>query len=347
MRRDFDRESQNTDRWLVSYADFITLLFAFFVVMYSISQVNEGKFKILSETLVDAFVQPERSLQPIQVGEVNRTDVESSGDVVYPSDYFGEPATPESERAFEEIREEFATNLQQLIEEDSVKMRSNEHWFALEIYEDDMLFPSGGDQMSESGRILIQSIAETLNKDGIDNEIQIRGYTDDIPIQNRRYSSNWSLSSARAVTVLELMQNAGISPERMVPMGFGEHQPVAPNDTPEGRALNRRIVIQMSKYPRALSELERAAIEDATQELQGTTLPPVTNTTPDSGTVTPTTGTAANQPATNTPSNSTTNNAASQSSNVRLIRAPDGTLVFRAANDSDDDTDEDEDDGSN
>ncbi|MEL0035337.1 MAG: OmpA family protein, partial [Gammaproteobacteria bacterium] len=87
-----------------------------------------------------------------------------------------------------------------------------------------MLFPSGGDQMSESGRILIQSIAETLNKDGIDNEIQIRGYTDDIPIQNRRYSSNWSLSSARAVAVLELMQNAGISPERMVPMGFGEHQ---------------------------------------------------------------------------------------------------------------------------
>lgn len=341
MRRDFDRESQNTDRWLVSYADFITLLFAFFVVMYSVSQVNEGKFKILSETLVDAFVQPERSLQPIQVGEVNRTDEETSGDAVYPSDYFGEPATPESERAFEEIREEFATNLQQLLEDDSVKLRSNEHWFALEIYEDDMLFPSGGDQMSQSGRVLIQSIAETLNKDGIDNEIQIRGYTDNIPIQSRRYSSNWSLSSARAVAVLELMENAGVSPDRMVPMGFGEYQPVAPNDTPEGRALNRRIVIQMSKYPRALSELERQAINEATQELQGTTQPPVTNTSPSPATANNNPATTTNQNNTNTASNTTP-----QQSNVRLIRAPDGTLVIRAADDSDDNSDNEED-GSN
>lgn len=338
MRRDFDRESQNTDRWLVSYADFITLLFAFFVVMYSVSQVNEGKFKILSETLVDAFVQPERSLQPIQVGEVNRTDEATSGDAIYPSDYFGEPATPESERAFEEIREEFATNLQQLIEEDSVKLRSNEHWFALEIYEDDMLFPSGGDQLSQSGRVLIQSIAQTLNKDGIDNEIQIRGYTDNIPIQSRRYSSNWSLSSARAVAVLELMENAGILPERMVPMGFGEHQPVASNDSPEGRALNRRIVIQMSKYPRALSELERAAINEATQELLGTSQPPVSDEALESATTTMDPATDVNQ----TPTNATERNVQSQQSNVRLIRAPDGTLVIRAVDDSDD-----EDDGNN
>ena len=338
MRRDFDRESQNTDRWLVSYADFITLLFAFFVVMYSVSQVNEGKFKILSETLVDAFVQPERSLQPIQVGEVNRTDEATSGDAIYPSDYFGEPATPESERAFEEIREEFATNLQQLIEEDSVKLRSNEHWFALEIYEDDMLFPSGGDQLSQSGRVLIQSIAQTLNKDGIDNEIQIRGYTDNIPIQSRRYSSNWSLSSARAVAVLELMENAGILPERMVPMGFGEHQPVASNDSPEGRALNRRIVIQMSKYPRALSELERAAINEATQELLGTSQPPVSDEALESATTTTDPATDVNQ----TPTNATERNVQSQQSNVRLIRAPDGTLVIRAVDDSDD-----EDDGNN
>jgi chemotaxis protein MotB len=329
MRHNLDKESENTDRWLVSYADFITLLFAFFVVMYSVSAVNEGKFKVLSETLVDAFVQPERSLQPIQIGEVNRSETETSGDAVYPADYFGEPATPESQQAFEELQDEFSTSLQQLIEDDVVKLRSNEHWFAIDIRDKGMLFPGGSDEIRAGGRELIKTIADGFR--GKPNEIHIRGYTDSEPIRTRRFSSNWALSTARAVAVLELMQAEGIAPERMVPQGYGEYQPVAPNDTPEGRAMNRRIVILMSKYPPAKSELERQAIEEATRELQG-------------GVTTPTG--VQNGPPQSTPpgaSQQTSTQTAPQQNNIRLIRAPDGTLIIRSA----DEDDEPQDDNSN
>lgn len=332
MRHNLDKESENTDRWLVSYADFITLLFAFFVVMYSVSQVNEGKFKILSETLVDAFVQPERSLQPIQVGEVNRAETETSGDAIYPEDYFGEPATPESERAFEELREEFSHSLQQLIESDVVKLRSNEHWFVIDI-RSGMLFSSGSDTLTPAGRVLIENIAvEFLNQP---NAIHIRGYTDNIPIRSRRFSSNWALSSARAVSVLELMQQVGVEPERLVPEGYGEFQPIASNDTPEGRAQNRRVVINLSKYPPAKSELERQAIEEAARELQEQTQiqPDQASTNP-----APATQSQSNNPAnqTNTnPANQASNNSAN-TGNIRLIRAPDGTLIIRRVDEDDD-----------
>lgn len=325
MRHNLNRESENTDRWLVSYADFITLLFAFFVVMYSVSQVNEGKFKILSETLVDAFVSPERSLQPIQVGDVNRAETETSGDATYATDYFGEPATPESERAFEELREEFAHSLQQLIDADVVKLRSNEHWFVIDA-RSGMLFQSGSDTLTQAGSELISKIAEEfLNQP---NAIHIRGYTDNVPIRSRRFSSNWALSSARAVAVLELMQRVGVDPERLVPEGYGEHQPIASNDTEEGRAKNRRVVIALSKYPPAKSELERQAIEEASRELEASS---TATQQPSPAEVETPTGTAGPQidvvkPATD-PEKATANDA--QNGNIRLIRAADGTLIIR------------------
>jgi len=324
MRHNLDRESENTDRWLVSYADFITLLFAFFVVMYSVSQVNEGKFKILSETLVDAFVTPERSLQPIQVGEVNRTETETSGDETYPNDYFGEPATPESEQAFEELKQEYTHSLQQLIQADVVKLRSNEHWFVIDI-RSGMLFSSGSDQLTQAGQELIRKVAEDYRTDP--NAIHIRGYTDNIPIKSRRFSSNWALSSARAVAVLELMQNVGVDPERLVPEGYGEHQPVASNDTAEGRAINRRVVIALSKYPPAKSELERQAIEEAAEELQQNINPATQLLQNQSGNLATQQATGTNTP--NTPTDNT--------NQIRLIRAPDGTLIIRAQDDTTDD----------
>lgn len=332
MRHNLNKESENTDRWLVSYADFITLLFAFFVVMYSVSQVNEGKFKVLSETLMDAFVQPERSLRPIQVGQVNRTDTETSGDDIYASDYFGEPATPESERAFEDIKEEFATSLQQLIEADVVKLRSNEHWFVIDI-RSGMLFPSGSDQLTTGGQQLIQTIAEEYQDKP--NAIHIRGYTDNVPIRSRRFSSNWALSSARAVAVLELMQEVGVDPERLVPEGYGEHQPVTSNDTAEGRAINRRVVIAMSKYPPARSELERQASEEANQSLEQNNTPPsaAEQSLPQQNTPQP----EQQQAQADTPSQ------AQPANNIEVVRAPDGTLIIR----SQDDNNEDDDDNQN
>ena len=309
MRHNLNKESENTDRWLVSYADFITLLFAFFVVMYSVSQVNEGKFKILSETLSEAFIQPERSLQPIQVGNVNKADTITSGDNTYPEDYMGEPATPETDQSFKELREELSDSLKELVDANLIKIRSNQDWIEINMGSK-LLFNSGGDELSQDATVLISTIADTI----MDNRLslRVRGYTDNIPISSRRFSSNWSLSSARAVSVVQLLQQRGISPDRMTSEGYGEHQPIAVNDTDAGRAQNRRVVLAISRFAPAKSELERKAIEEAAKDISEA--PP----------------TIANEPE----------------PQISIIRSPDGTLIIRGKDDSDT-TDETKDDSGN
>jgi len=260
MRHNLNKESENTDRWLVSYADFITLLFAFFVVMYSVSQVNEGKFKILSETLTDAFIQPERSLQPIQVGEVNKADTATSGEETYPTDYIGEEATPETDQSFQDIRKDLSESLKELIAADLVKIRSNQDWIEIDIGSK-MLFPSGSDRLSQAARPLIRVVADIIKEKP--NAVKIRGYTDNIAINTRQFPSNWALSSARAVAVVHLLEQNNIASERMTPEGYGQHQPIGDNNTPQGRVSNRRVVVAVSRFAPAKSELERKAIEEA------------------------------------------------------------------------------------
>jgi len=295
MRHNLNKESENTDRWLVSYADFITLLFAFFVVMYSVSQVNEGKFKILSETLTDAFVQPERSLQPIQIGEVNKADTATSGDSTYPTDYFGEPAAPETDQAFEELREDLATSFKELIDEDIIKIRSNQDWIDFEV-KSNKLFASGS-AVLESGVLPLLEVLAEKYKDK-PNAIKIRGYTDDIKINTSRFPSNWALSSARAGSVAQFFEQKGIDPSRMTVEGYGEHQPLNDNSTPDKRRANRRVVMGYSRYAPAKSELERQAINEASNET--TTINPVTE----------------------------------DDSTVNIVRAPDGSLIIRGRNDN-------------
>lgn len=263
MRHNLNEESENTDRWLVSYADFITLLFAFFVVMYSVSQVNEGKFKILSETLTDAFVQPERSLQPIQVGNVNRTETTAPGEGTYPEDYIGEPTTAETDQSFLELREELTNSLSELIEAGHVKIRSNQDWLEVDM-RSESLFDSGSDVINPGAIPLIEMIAEKYS--GKKNALKIRGYTDNRPIETRRFPSNWALSSARAVAVAQLFERYNIEPSRMTVEGYGEHQPIADNTTAAGRQANRRVVVAFSRTAAAVSELERKASEEAAAE---------------------------------------------------------------------------------
>ena len=298
MRHNLNRESENTDRWLVSYADFITLLFAFFVVMYSVSQVNEGKFKILSETLTDAFVQPERSLQPIQIGEVNKAETTTSGESTYPADYIGEPATPETDQSFQELRQDLSENLKQLIDANLVKIRSNQDWIEIDMGSG-LLFSSGEDVLSQNATSTLETIVDTLQLKGKPLALKIRGYTDNIPIQSNRFSSNWSLSSARAVAVLYLLEQKGIEPSRMTAEGYGEHQPIADNDTDQGRKKNRRVVLAISRFAPAKSELERKAIEEAAAEEE-----PVSTEAVEKNTVEP---------------------------EINIIRSADGTLIIRGA----------------
>ncbi len=271
MRRNFNRESENTDRWLVSYADFITLLFAFFVVMYSVSQVHEGKFKILSETLTDAFAQPERSLQPIQVGEVNKADTTTSGESSYPNDYVEAESTEEIDESFKELRADLDKSLKELVDAGLVKIRSNQNWIEIDMGSG-LLFESGEDNLSANANLTLKTIVDTGNFKNRQHAIMIRGYTDNIPIQSRRFPSNWSLSAARAVSVLHRLEQSGISASRMAVEGYGEQQPKASNRTAAGRKENRRVVMAISRLPPRKSELELQAIEEAKSQLSSATI---------------------------------------------------------------------------
>lgn len=241
MRRRRQPEHENHERWLVSYADFITLLFAFFVVMYSISSVNEGKYKVLSDTLVGAFNQPQRAIAPIQIGdEVSRSLV--------PQEQSGEGAGGGAEGtgdALRDITESMRAAFGDLISAGDIEVRGNELWIEIEL-NSSLLFPSGDALPLDAAFGMIDRIAGILAP--YDNPIHVEGFTDNIPIQSRLYPTNWELSAARAASVVRMLANGGVSPDRLAAVGYGEFRPVADNTTMAGRRANRRVVLLVSRF---------------------------------------------------------------------------------------------------
>lgn len=246
-------EHENHERWLVSYADFITLLFAFFVVMYSISSVNEGKFRVLSHSLVASFSSQSRSMDPVQFGTastafpiapspLNRTPIKldlpqsmQEGAIkVDPSDV--SKKSPE----IDEIGQKVNNALAELLKTELVSVRKSDNWLEIEI-NSKVLFSSGSSDLSPSARPMLQALSGVLK--GRKNKVHVEGFTDNLPIKNSIYPSNWELSAARSATVVRLFANYGITPTNLASIGFGEYQPKVANDTPEGRATNRRVVI--------------------------------------------------------------------------------------------------------
>ena len=269
VRRRHAEVHVNQERWLVSYADFITLLFAFFVVMYSISQVNQSKYRVLSETFEHAFNSRqlttdttssnpiEKIINPIQVGEPALSPDPSAIDVEQES--AGEAASTSSGQ-LQEISALVNERFADLINDELVSVSSNELWLQIEL-KDSILFASGGTDLSLQAQAIFDEIAGILK--GYSNPIQVEGYTDNIPINNPRYPSNWELSSARASAIVKLLAARGVAPQRLSAVGFGEFQPVASNEHPAGRAQNRRVALMIARRkierPGApVDQLERA-----------------------------------------------------------------------------------------
>jgi chemotaxis protein MotB len=239
----------NHERWLVSYSDFITLLFAFFVVMYSISQVNESKYRVLSDTLLDAFSENEqRSLKPIQVGDPslnldpNVIDLENQGQ----GEFSGDGAFDKT-ADLPQLADQFTEQFADLLSDDSVQIHSNEFWLEVEL-KASILFETADAEPSAEAEAIFADVAAIL-KD-YDNPVQVEGFTDNVPINNTRYPSNWELSSARAAAVVKLLADNAVAPNRLSAVGYGEHQPIADNATEEGRNANRRVVLMIARERR-------------------------------------------------------------------------------------------------
>ncbi len=232
------RQSDNHERWLVSYADFITLLFAFFVVMYALSTVSEGKYRVLSESLITAFGSKvvERIPAPA-TGVIQSLPVRPITRVAPGGE--GQGKQREQMRA---IAQDIGKVLGGLVRDGQVKVTQSNRGIAVEINAA-VLFASGQAQLrSESGRVL-QEVAHVLA--GTEQAIQVEGYTDDAPISTPQFPSNWELSAARAASVTRLFIDNGVAPARLSVIGYGPNRSVAANDSAEGRARNRRVTVMI------------------------------------------------------------------------------------------------------
>ncbi|MEW5771351.1 MAG: flagellar motor protein MotD [Pseudomonadota bacterium] len=242
-RKKLQEEHENHERWLVSYADFITLLFAFFVVMYAISSINEGKYRVLSDSLVSAFQQPPSSDKMVQMQTKESEILEGSGKpigkaMVRPQ---GQGETPERVAATERMKK-VAKNvldvMQPLIKSGQVRVTQSPKGVTVEINAS-TLFNSGDAVLQPKSADALAAVAQVLVT--TDNPIQVEGHTDNIPISNPAYPSNWELSSARAGSVVRLFTEMGVPASRMVAIGYADNRPLDTNATPEGRMRNRRV----------------------------------------------------------------------------------------------------------
>jgi len=244
-RKKKHEEHVNLERWLVSYADFITLLFAFFVVMYAISSVNEGKYRVLSDSLNEVFQTKPTSPTPIQFDNALQDQPSLSNEpdfinipVPPPEANYDENLTPPENPELESLSEDISKAVQPLIDDDLINIKKTDFWLEIDI-KSSILFKSGGAQLSEDAEDVLAIIASLLKT--YPNDIQVEGFTDDVPISTRFFPSNWELSSSRAASVVHLFEAEGLDPKRMLAIGYGQHRPIADNALEEGRNTNRRV----------------------------------------------------------------------------------------------------------
>jgi chemotaxis protein MotB len=270
-RRKILEDVNNHDRWMVSYADFITLLFAFFVVMYSISSVNEGKYKSLTHSLGTAFsnkneqekvldsVQTETPLTAIQPILLDNPAVifkpillDNPAETFKPISFDNQTiAEVEKRRQLSEgilnerrqlnqVSDQLEKALGAFIDGKLVSVKRNDYWIALEM-NSELLFLSGEATLSKKAQPVLKKIAEVISP--LPNAINVEGHTDNIPIDTLKFPSNWDLSSARATSVVQEFVKAGINPTRLSAIGYGEFHPIGDNKIEEGRFKNRRVIL--------------------------------------------------------------------------------------------------------
>lgn len=228
------RPHSNHDRWLVSYADFITLLFAFFVVLYSVAQVDRKKIVALAESIQQAFSNPQSpSANPPVILQMPPGE---------PAKNLTElPPRPSSDanRDLTDLRKELEQALAEQIAQGEVSIRNSPEGLVISLQEAGF-FESGSAEIRSSSRSLFGRIAAMLSDRGC--QVRIEGHTDNVPIHNSQFESNWELSTSRATEVVrQLIIQYQFSPELLSAAGYAQYHPVASNNTAEGRAKNRRV----------------------------------------------------------------------------------------------------------
>ena len=258
------QKSQHTERWLVSYADYMTIMFAFFVVMYAIAISKNEDFQILSDSLEQVFEKSARKQEQAGTG-VNGTGiltdrVTPENDILYGESIRKDEQGPElldgqsetsniDKKHLGKPLDSLLTKLQSAlideIRDGEASLELHQDWLIIEL-SSGMLFSSGSAVAQQRAKEVVALVKEIIAP--VDNYIRVRGYTDNEGIRNEMFRSNWELSVARATSILVELESLGINPARMAIEGYGLYSPFASNDTAQGRAENRKVVVALSKY---------------------------------------------------------------------------------------------------
>lgn len=226
---------ENQERWLLTYADLITLLLAFFVMMYAISSADATKFSKLAGSMRQAFnvgLLPDR-----QEGSILAESVVLQSGPAMVEELLAGSQTVDLQMILSEMN--WVSQQEGLADKVSFTLRPE--GFAIGLY-GNLLFASGRAELRPDSARLLHSIAEVLAR--LPNSVRIEGHTDDISPTGTGFRGNWELSAARSLAVLRhLSEVEGIDPRRMSATAFSEYQPVGPNDSPEARARNRRCEV--------------------------------------------------------------------------------------------------------
>ena len=212
----YAEENNDKDRYLITYADLITLLLGLFIILYAISNIDLMKYEKMMNAIGSVF------------GGANVINSETIGNKV-------------SVQPIDKLKSELSNLIEKHNYGSSISVEQNERGITLHIM-DEILFPSGSAVLNENSQVVLNKIADIIRK--LPNDIRVEGHTDNVPIKSSLYPSNWHLSVARALnTAYYLIEKENLNPDKVSIVGYSEYQPVETNLTLTGRAKNRRVDI--------------------------------------------------------------------------------------------------------
>lgn len=259
-------EDSHLERWLISYADYMTLLFALFVVLYAFALIKEEKYAILSESLGEIFHlsgDQEQGGRGVVIQNSSDSLLTSGDKISDENDYNkgllnavgSEPVIGDSEivnadkkyvgTPFSSMKEKLAQDLLEVIEDGYAQIEEDDNWLTIE-FRSGLLFDSGSAVTDAETKTVLEKVIKTIAP--ANNYVHVRGYTDDHIINNEQFQSNWQLSSARASAIVQELETLKIEPQRLAIEAYGQYRPKVNNINQESRAKNRRVVIAISKF---------------------------------------------------------------------------------------------------
>jgi len=256
-------EPENHERWLVSYADFITLLFAFFVVMFATSQTDKTKAKAVEDSVKKALSEGDLSSMVVTMfGGSPRDKGKGNAQMNGPG---GAEKTPETiqGRVAELLPslKVLSKDLEEEIKSGKIQISMEERGLVVS-FRQASLFPSGTAEVLPDARQPVSRIARAISE--VPNPVRLEGHTDSVPIHTELYQSNWELSAARSIALMRLLTEDGVSVEKLSIAGYADNAPADSNDTEEGRSRNRRVDVVVLNETGLRAEPQRAIVTGKT-----------------------------------------------------------------------------------